>query len=495
MTAPPPDLRDAGAMKVVIAGGGGAGCFAALLLARAGHEVTVVEREDRGPAPDVETAAARAFRPTAPQIVQPHIIMARCRELLAQHLPDVYRELLAAGVTEAPLATQMPASLPDRGPRPGDERLTQLLARRSTVDWVLLRAVAAEPGVTFRPGVRVTGLISSPAPAGRPPHVTGVRTNAGELTAGLVVDATGRRSVLDTWLAGIGAPPTAVRNAECGLAYYSRHYRLRPGLAAGDLPGSPFQRLVMALDEFLAGLWPGDSGTMQLGVVPLAADHRFRAVKDPRIFTRVLESVPAYREWLAVLDPVTGVFPMGGLHNTLRRLVVDGTPRVTGLHAIGDTVCTTNPTLARGLALAMTAAADLAAVIAAHGSDPYAQALALDDLVTAHVEPFYAEQATVDSARLAQMRHLIFGDPPPVAPRAAGNRVTYGQVRAAMPFDPAAFRAFWKVMGMVATPEEAYTDADVVARTQAVLRERGEAPPVPGPAREQLSAMLLADPA
>ncbi|HEY1699630.1 MAG TPA: FAD-dependent oxidoreductase [Trebonia sp.] len=477
-------------MKVVIAGGGGTGCFATLLLARAGHEVVVLERENRAPAPDAETAAARAFRPTAPQIVQPHIIMARCRELLIEHLPDVYRALLSAGVVEAPLPTQMPASLPDRSPRPGDERLTQLLTRRSTVDWVLLRAVMAEPGVTFRPGVRVTGLLAETA--SNPPHVTGVRTGGGDLTADLVVDATGRGSVLDTWLVGIGARPTAVQNAECGLAYYSRHYRLRPGLAAEDLPGSPFQRMVMALDEFLVGLWPADTGTMQLGIVPLAADRRFRVVKDPDVFTRVLRAVPAYREWLEVLDPITGVFPMGGLHNTLRRLVVDGKPLVTGLHAAGDTVCTTNPTLARGLALAMTGAVDLTTTVAGHGKDPYAQALAVDGLVTAHVEPFYAEQALVDGARLVQTRHLIFGDPPP-APAAglqAGNRVTYGQVRAAMPFDPVAFRAFWKMMGMIITPEEAYTDPEVVARTRAVLQARGEAPPAPGPTREQLIAVL-----
>jgi glycine/D-amino acid oxidase-like deaminating enzyme len=114
-------------VKIAIVGGGAAGLFAALLLARGGHEVVVFERDRLAAAPDVESAAALAFRPTAPQIVQPHIIMARCRELLLQWLPDVYEEMLAAGVAEAPLATQMPASLPDKAAWPGDERLISLM--------------------------------------------------------------------------------------------------------------------------------------------------------------------------------------------------------------------------------------------------------------------------------------------------------------------------------------------------------------------------------
>ena len=54
------------------------------------------------------------------------------------------------------------------------------------------------------------------------------------------------------------------------------------------------------------------------------------------MFTAVLRTLPAFAAWLEVIDPITGVFPMAGLHNTLRRLVADGTPVATGLHAIGD---------------------------------------------------------------------------------------------------------------------------------------------------------------
>jgi uncharacterized RDD family membrane protein YckC len=69
------------ALKIAIAGGSAAGLFAALLLARAENDVVVLERDPLEPAPDVESAAATAFRPSAPQIVQPHLIMARCRQL------------------------------------------------------------------------------------------------------------------------------------------------------------------------------------------------------------------------------------------------------------------------------------------------------------------------------------------------------------------------------------------------------------------------------
>ena len=75
-------------MRIAIAGGSAAGLFAALLLARA---------------------------------MQPHLIMARCRQLLIERLPDVYAGMLAAGVAEATLRTQMPDTLADTAPRPGDE--------------------------------------------------------------------------------------------------------------------------------------------------------------------------------------------------------------------------------------------------------------------------------------------------------------------------------------------------------------------------------------
>jgi len=229
---------------------------------------------------------------------------------------------------------------------------------------------------------------------------------------------------------------------------------------------------------------------MQLAVVPLAADRRFRTLKDPEVFTAVLRTVPFYAAWLDVLAPISGVFPMGGLSNTLRRLVREGSPVVTGLHAIGDVVCTTNPTLGRGLSLALGGAVDLLDTIERSGADPAAQALALDELVGRHVAPFYEDQAIIDYARLTALRHTIFGAPAPDAAPAISTRVTYGQLRAAAALDPVAFRAFWKIMGMQSLPEEIYTDPQVVAGTRAVLEHQETGPPVAQPTREELLTAL-----
>jgi hypothetical protein len=200
----------------------------------------------------------------------------------------------------------------------------------------------------------------------------------------------------------------------------------------------------------------------------------------------VVRTVPAFAAWLEVVDPITPVFAMAGLHNTVRRLVVGGVPVATGLHGIGDTVCTTNPTLGRGLSVALQGAVDLLDTIAAHGDDPAAQALALDRLVAEHVVPFYEDQASIDAARLAMLRHTIFGAPAPDPPQLGSGRVSFWQLRMAAPFDPTAFRAVWKLMGMIGQPDEVYTDPQVVHRTQQVLRHHPGGPPIAQPTRKQL---------
>ena len=70
------------------------------------------------------------------------------------------------------------------------------------------------------------------------------------------------------------------------------------------------------------------------------------------------------------------------------------------------------------------------------------------------------------------------------------GRVTYSQLRVAASYDPAAFRAFWKINGMACPPDDLYTDPYVVANTRETLRRHGAAPPVAKPTRKQLLTAL-----
>jgi 2-polyprenyl-6-methoxyphenol hydroxylase-like FAD-dependent oxidoreductase len=466
-----------------VIGGSAAGIFASLLLARNGHDVLLVDQDALELATDLESAARSALRASAPQIVHPHFLIARCRELLSEVLPDVLEALLVAGGSPVPLPMRMPLTLSDRDSRPGDERLTTLATRRSTLDWVLRRVVSCEPRVTIRHASKVEGLL---ARSGNPPHVLGVRTGSGDIAADMVVDACGRRSAIHTWLDGIGAREPAAWWAECGLAYYTRHHRVRPG---AQLPASSTSRLIAMMDQFTALLSGADNGVMQLAVIPLATDRRFRNLRNPEVHTAVLRSVPGFASWLDGLEPITDVYVMAGLHNTMRRLVVDGTPVATGLAAIGDSVCSTNPTLARGLALALQGALDLVRSISEHQEDWKAQAQHLDFLIGDHVHPFYTDQASIDSERLAVLRHNIDGAPAPETPPPITDRVTFTQLRTAAMFDPTAFRGFWEIMGMTRSPEEIYHDPRIVVATREALEQHQE-PPLLQPSPDELASAL-----
>ncbi|HEU5033532.1 MAG TPA: FAD-dependent oxidoreductase [Mycobacteriales bacterium] len=472
-------------MRIAVVGGSAAGMFTALLLARDGHDVVVVDRDDVSPSSDVDEAAASAFRAAAPQIVQPHGILSLCRELMREWLPDVYKRSIRAGIAEAPLAEQLPPTLP-RENREGDERLTAIRTRRSTFDWVLRQVAAEQPDVRIlRSSVR---QLVSEADLGGVPRITGVATDDGPIAADLVVDASGRRGQIDGWLDTLHARPAPLEQAECGLAYYSRHYVLT---TYDGLPAPATSRVVAELPEFTAGLWGGDNGTMQMAICPLVEDKRFRTVTDVDVYTNVLRRIGPLAPWLDVLQPITDIYAMGGLHNTLRRLVDDQGPIIAGLVGVGDIVCCTNPTLGRGLSLALQNAVDLVDAVRETGGDPAAVVSTFDDRVTAHVEPFFRDQARTDAARLAALRANHAGASLPTPPVDPG-RVTFAELRAAAAWDADVFRACFSLMGMLVRPDDVYTDPQVVERARAVLRDAPPAAMVAGPSHEQLTETLSA---
>ncbi len=95
--------------RVVIIGGGVGGLTTALALGRAGHPVTLLERDPLPPTADAEEAFD-AERRGAPQVHQTHGFLARLQVTLRDRFPDVLADLLAAGGSTMPTTARPRAS-------------------------------------------------------------------------------------------------------------------------------------------------------------------------------------------------------------------------------------------------------------------------------------------------------------------------------------------------------------------------------------------------
>src|SRR5215211_3249390 len=158
-------------MSILIVGGGICGLGAALLLARDGHEVTVLERDPGPPSASLDDAWHEWNRPGVAQFRQPHNFMPGLRRLLEAELPDLQEEIGRAGASRFDLVHPLPPFFADQSPRPIDDQLWTLTMRRPVGEWVFARAAQNESRITIRRGVRVAGLLAGPNAVAGIPHV------------------------------------------------------------------------------------------------------------------------------------------------------------------------------------------------------------------------------------------------------------------------------------------------------------------------------------
>jgi 2-polyprenyl-6-methoxyphenol hydroxylase-like FAD-dependent oxidoreductase len=466
--------------KIIVVGAGVCGLSAGLLLARDGHDVTLLERDPQ-PVPDSPQQGWEDWsREGVVQFRQPHYLQPAGHTVLEQELPDVVQELTAAGAMPFTPLSLLPPSISDREPWPGDERFRTLLARRPVLEQVLGLAAESQPRLQVSRGVDVTGLTTRMYNGIA--HVTGVRSDRGEqLDGDVVVDAMGRRSRMGRWLADVGAAPVHEEAEDSGFLYYTRFFRsTAPGMP--QFRGPP----LTPLGSFSILIIPSDNDTWSVTLYTSSGDRPLKRLRERERWEAVLRACPLHVHWLDG-EPISEVAPIGGIVDRYRRLVVNGEPIVTGVVLLADSWACTNPSLGRGMALGLLHARHLRDLAHDGVDDPRRFAANWDALTEAHLTPWYRDTVTEDRARLREIEALrVAAAPPPPEDLAARLRAL---LPAAAVHDAGLFRAFLTARGCITPVGEVLAQPGIADRTLAIAREH-EAPAIPGPDRDQLLALL-----
>ena len=300
--------------EAVVVGAGPSGATTALLLARRGREVLLVDR-------------ARFPRDKAcgEGVMPPGVAALRRLGLYERVVASGARPL--RGVTYQQRGGYPRVHVPFPAP-PDGAPPEGLGVRRTTFDQILVDAVRQERHATVREAERVTGLMRD-----RSNRVVGVTTTTDQIKARIVVAADGLHSQMRSW-AEFGAP--AATRVRYGLA---GHWRVDT-------------RDTDAVTVTLAGghEWYEAPVGPELLLVSILT-HRSRPAITARTYEAAARrSVPALRD----AELVSG--PLGGAHFHQRvRTVADGR-----VFLVGDASGYDDPTTGDGIAIGMLLAERLA---------------------------------------------------------------------------------------------------------------------------------------
>ncbi|MFI0926797.1 NAD(P)/FAD-dependent oxidoreductase [Streptomyces sp. NPDC021012] len=309
---------------VVISGASLAGCAAAILLARRGARVALLERHSR---------------PTAYKVLCTHSLTANATPVLAELglLPAL--EKAGAVRNEGRWYTRWGWIEPSAAP--GPELPYGYNVRRSTLDPLIRSRAAETPGVDVLLGHRVTGLIRE---AGR---TVGVRASTPEgeraFRARLVVGADGK----DSAVAGFaGVQVRMHENARFGHFAHFRNLPLRDGISH-----------TWFLVPDMAYAFPNDDGVTVVAVFP--EKKRLPAFREDLEgsfleFVRSLPDAPA-------IDSAERITKITGMVDHPLRTRAATAP---GLALIGDAALTGDPLWGVGCGWALQSARWLAEAVA-----------------------------------------------------------------------------------------------------------------------------------
>jgi 2-polyprenyl-6-methoxyphenol hydroxylase-like FAD-dependent oxidoreductase len=437
---------------IIVLGAGLNGLATALLLARDGHTVTVLERDPAEPSAGTEWETWA--RPGVSQFRFAHIMLPLWHVQMRAELPDVLAALADAGGTRLNFADMLPPL--SRGERrPDDDRFDTITARRPVLESAFARCAA---DLDIRRGVNVAGFEIEGE------RVVGVRTREGAvLRADLVVDCTGRNSAL----------PAVDEREDAGFVYFGRHFRGKPPVALGPLLQHYESVSLLTL--------PCDNDTWAVAFVASSRDHELRVLRDADRWAAALDRYPLAAPWRDG-EPLTGVDVMAGLDDRRRRY------RMPGVVAVGDAAYCTNPSLGRGASIGLRHALLLRDTLRETAVPDVSGRFA--DRSAEVVEPLYQSTLWFDRHRIAEIDADLAGVPyAPDDQRWAVARKVY----AAALTDPDAARAQLRLGGLLASGDDVLGDRAQVGRFLAVAEGMSRYP-LPGPGRAELLSAVRSAP-
>jgi 2-polyprenyl-6-methoxyphenol hydroxylase-like FAD-dependent oxidoreductase len=348
--------------NAVVIGAGMSGLPTAKVLAEYFETVTIVER-------DVLPANAEA-RPGTPQARLPHVLLGGGQRALNELFPNLTQDLIDAGGVEYRLDVDMLVERAGHDALPRrDLGWTGISLSRPLIESVVRRRTLQHPRITLKSGRRAAEIVALADGT----KVTAVRcetiNGAQEMVpAELVVDASGRGSLLLALLRAVGSPLPAETVIGINRSYASAVVP-KPDHAPDD-----WKNLRTMPDPSLGGRGGGVL-TMEGNRWMITVSGQDGS-EPPRDWGELLQSLQKLRT-RTVFDTVRNAIPARQIARFILPESVwrhfeqlDAMPR--GVLPIGDAFCRFNPIYGQGMTVAAQEACLLRDVLrrAAQAKDP-----------------------------------------------------------------------------------------------------------------------------